>query len=126
MLAALGLLALYAVTMTLLGGGISSAIAQFTQLWYLMLPLAIGFGIQVGLYAQLRARMAGLMVTSGSSAGVGMLACCAHHAADILPILGLSAAAAIVTQYQKPILLVSLLINGIGIAIMWRHLKKMT
>lgn len=125
-LAALGLLSLYAVTMTLLGGGVASAIAQFRQLWYLMIPLAVGFGIQVGLYAQLRARMKGMMAASGTVSGVGMLACCAHHAADVLPILGLSAAAAVIAQYQKPILLVSLLINGIGIVIMLRHLKKIT
>ncbi|HLD24889.1 MAG TPA: hypothetical protein VJB96_03125 [Patescibacteria group bacterium] len=118
-LAILGLFTLYAVTMTALSG-IEAAVEQFRVLWYLMLPLVIGFGIQVGLYTKLKQKMAGMMTTSGTSAGVGMLACCAHHVADVLPILGLSAAATLIGQYQKPILMISLLINIIGIGIMWR------
>lgn len=128
-LASVGLLALYAVTMTLLSG-VDAAIEQFRALWYLMVPLAIGFGIQVGLYTKLKQRMKslpagrqGMMVGSGTSASVGMLACCAHHATDVLPILGLSALATLLGQYQKPILIVSLIINLIGIGIMWKKTR---
>ena len=113
--------------MTLLSG-FAAAIEQFQALWYLMVPLAVGFGIQVGLYAKLKQaiqqKTQGALAAGGTSAGVGMLACCAHHAADVLPVLGLSAAAMLIDRYQVPFLMASLLINLIGIAVMWRHLTK--
>ncbi len=119
----MGLLMVYGVTMGTLSG-IDAAIEQFLALWYLMLPLAIGFGIQVALFTKLRERMNGVVASGGTSATVGMLACCAHHAADVLPIIGLSAAATLIGQYQKPILIVSILINTIGIGILWRRAQK--
>lgn len=114
--ASVGLLVLYAGTMTILSGW-EAAIEQFQALWYLMIPLVVTFGIQVGLYAKLRS-------LPTVSSGVSMLACCAHHAADVLPILGLSAAAALIAQYQKPILIAGLAINLVGIGILWKHVQK--
>ncbi len=126
-LAAIGLLSIYAVTMTLLSGW-GAAVEQFSALWYLMVPLAVGFGIQVGLYTKLKAtireRSKGALAAGGTSAGTAMLACCAHHATEILPFLGLSGASIFLTQFQKPILLVSLGINVLGIFIMYKHLKN--
>ncbi len=128
-LASLSLLALYALTMTALSG-FEAATQQFAALWFLYVPLAIGFGIQVALFSKLkqlmRQKAQGALVAGGTSAGVGMLACCAHHATDVLPILGLSAAAALIGQYQKPILIVSLLINAAGIGVMWQHVRRIT
>ncbi|OGG24656.1 hypothetical protein A3A79_02235 [Candidatus Gottesmanbacteria bacterium RIFCSPLOWO2_01_FULL_43_11b] len=121
---ALALLSLFAITMTLLSG-FDAALGQFLALWYLMIPLVLGFGIQVSLYTILKQRAKGLMATSGTSASAGMLACCAHHAADVLPILGLSAVATLIAQYQVPILSFTLLINILGIAVMWNHVRKM-
>lgn len=121
--ATLGLLALYAVTMALLSG-LDAAIEQFRALWWLMVPLSIGFGIQVGLYTKLKQKTAAALATSGTSAGVGMLACCAHHAVDVLPIVGLSALATLLIQYQKPILIVSIGINSIGILYMLSQLRR--
>lgn len=122
-LAAGGLLALYAATMTILNGW-AAMVEQFIALWYLMVPLAAGFGVQVGLYTRLRRGNAGV-AAGGVSGGAAMLACCAHHATDVLPFLGLSGASLLLTQFQKPLLLVSLGINGLGIAVMLRHLKKL-
>lgn len=112
--AGLGLLALYAVTMTALAQSWEATITQFRSLWFLMVPLAAGFGVQVGLYVRLKARQE-MVATSGATATVGMLACCAHHLADILPILGLSAASIFLVRYQAPILAVSLAVNWLGI-----------
>lgn len=122
-LAAGGLLALYAVTMTILNGW-QATVEQFGALWYLMVPLAAGFGIQVGLYTRLKRGHAGV-AAGGVSGGAAMLACCAHHATDVLPFLGLSGLSLFLTQFQKPILLASLGINGIGIVVMLHHLKKL-
>ena len=127
-LAAVGLLALYAITMTVFTRSWDTTIEQFAALWWLMLPLSIAFGIQISLYTRLKQaiqqKTQATIASGGASAGVGMLACCAHHATDVLPILGLSALATLVARYQIPILSLSLLINGIGILIMWKHLKK--
>lgn len=126
-LAAASLLALYAITMTLLSGW-AAAVEQFTSLWYLMVPLSTGFGIQVGLYTKLkttiRQRSKGALAAGGTSAGTAMLACCAHHATEVLPFLGLSGVSLFLTQFQKPILLASLGINVLGIFVMRNHLKN--
>lgn len=128
-LAAAGLLTLYAVTMTLLNGW-KATVEQFGALWYLMVPLSIGFGIQVGLYTKLKAtirqRSKGALASGGTSAGTAMLACCAHHATEVLPFLGLSGASIFLTQFQKPILFASLGINAVGIAVMVKHLRSLT
>ncbi len=125
--ATISLLLLYMVTMTALGGW-DVAIEQFQSLWYLMIPIAAGFGIQVFLYLRLqhaiRQKTTGAVAAGGAAGSVGMLACCAHHAADVLPVLGLSAAATLIARYQVPLLITSLLINLTGIVIMKRHLTK--
>ena len=56
LVAALGLLAIYGVTMTALSGW-EATVEQFRALWYFMIPLATGFGVQVGLYTKLKAAM---------------------------------------------------------------------
>lgn len=106
------------------------AVEQFSTLWYLMVPLAVGFGIQVGLYTKLKAtireRSKRTLAAGGTSAGTAMLACCVHHATDVLPFLGLSGLSIFLTQFQKPILLISLGINILGIYVMLKHLKHKT
>ncbi|MDP1721929.1 MAG: hypothetical protein Q8L37_01850 [Candidatus Gottesmanbacteria bacterium] len=128
-LASVGLLSLYAVTMTLLSGW-GAAVEQFSALWYLMVPLAAGFGIQVGLYTKLKAtireRSKGAIAAGGTSAGASMLACCVHHATDVLPLLGLSGLSLFLTQFQKPILIISLGINVLGIYVIFKHIKHET
>jgi len=47
-----------------------------------------------------------------------MLACCIHHVTDVLPILGLSAAASFLAQNQRPFMLLSLIVTGAGILFM--------
>lgn len=126
LLASLSLLSVYGATMTLLSGW-DAAIEQFFVLWYLMIPLAIGFGIQVGLYTALKTSMQkrtkGTLAVGGTTSGTAMLACCAHHATDVLPFLGLSGVSIFLTQFQKPILLASLGINFLGIYIIFKRLK---
>lgn len=119
---------IYAATMSLLNGW-EAAVEQFRALWYLMVPLAAGFGIQVGLYTKLKAAIReqskGTLTAGGASAGAAMLACCVHHTTDVLPFLGLAGASFFLLQYQKPILLTSIGINAVGIVMMVKHVKKM-
>jgi hypothetical protein len=47
-----------------------------------------------------------------------MVACCLHHVTDVLPVLGLSAAATFLTRYQRPFMLFGLGMNLVGIVFM--------
>jgi len=55
---------------------------------------------------------------------VAMVACCAHHVTDVLPILGLTAAAAFLAEYRIPFMLIGLGTTLIGIAVMLVILLK--
>lgn len=106
--------------------------------WYVV-PIWIAFGIQAALYAILRFRLfiptasaghtGALMGTSGGTSVTAMVACCLHHVTDVLPILGLSAAATFLTRYQRPFMLVGLGMEIIGIIVMlvvvYRERKKL-
>ena len=115
------------------------AASQFSlNRWY-VLPIFVTLGIQAALYSILRFRLfipttstghTGAMMGASSGTSVtAMVACCLHHVTDVLPILGLSAAATYLTRYQRPFMLVSLGLNLIGIIIMlvilYRERKKL-
>ncbi len=121
------LLGFYIATMTAFNGWQAAAV-QFQTIWWLLVPLSAAFGTQVGLFVRLkqslRAKNASTIATGGASAGVGMLACCVHHATDVLPILGMSALSVFLIRYQQPILLLSLGINLFGIWHLQKILKK--
>lgn len=99
----------------------------YANRWY-VIPIWITFGIQAALYSILRFRLfvqvtstgrtGAMMGTSGGTSVTAMVACCLHHVTDVLPILGLSAAATFLTRYQRPFLLASLGLNIIGILVM--------
>ena len=59
-----------------------------------------------------------VMGTSGGTSVTAMVACCLHHVTDVLPVLGLSAAATFLARYQRPFMLVGLGLNLIGIIVM--------
>lgn len=126
-LSAIGLLALYGVTLISLNGW-QGSLEEIQSLWWLLVPLAIAFGTQVGMYISLKQRIRANATTAlaggGASASVSMLACCVHHATDALPFLGMSAVGFFLIRFQKPLLLVSITINSIGIWYMYKHLRK--
>jgi hypothetical protein len=104
------------------------ASSQFMRNRWYVLPIIVGFGIQAALYAILRFRLfipitstspaGSIMGTSGGTSATAMVACCIHHVTDVLPILGLSAAASFLTRYQRPFMLIGLAMNLIGIGVM--------
>lgn len=115
------------------------AASQFSlNRWY-VLPIWLGFGIQAALYSILRFRLflptastghtGALMGTSGATSTTAMVACCFHHVTDVLPILGLSAAATFLTRYQRPFMLIGLTTEVIGIigmlVVLYRERKKL-
>ena len=104
------------------------AASQFSRDRWYVLPIIIGFGIQAALYTILRFKLfvpatstghgGALMGASGGTSATAMVACCIHHVTDVLPILGLSAAASFLTRYQRPFMLVGLAMNIVGIIVM--------
>ncbi|MDO9545583.1 MAG: hypothetical protein Q7J07_02395 [Pelolinea sp.] len=59
-----------------------------------------------------------IMGAGGSTSLVAMVACCAHHAVDVLPFLGLTIAATFLAKYQTIFMLISIGLNIIGIGVM--------
>lgn len=49
---------------------------------------------------------------------MAMVACCAHHVADVLPILGLTAPATFLAEYRLAFMLVGLGTTVVGIGVM--------
>ncbi|MBI5946975.1 MAG: hypothetical protein HY875_02415 [Chloroflexi bacterium] len=78
-----------------------------------------GFGTQAGLFVYLRSLHArtnpGAMAASTGTSTAAMVACCAHHVADALPLIGLSGAAMFLNDYREPILWSGIAMNGLGI-----------
>lgn len=120
----------YVVLLTLLNS-FSHAISQFINIWYLMLPLIIGFGIQIGLFIYLRGycKSMGISTTAvGASAGVSggaMVACCAHHFVEVFALIGIAGASVFFVKYQTTFLVVGIGANILGIIYMRNHIKKM-
>jgi hypothetical protein len=53
-----------------------------------------------------------------------MLACCAHHLVDLLPLVGLSAAAVFLNAYRTPLFLLGIAMNVFGIVVIGRRLDR--
>ena len=104
---------------------------QTSELWYWVLALAGGFGIQAGLFSFIRQgirerRAAGTasVAVSGSVSAGSMAACCAHHLADVLPLLGLSGVAIFLVRYQLFFIIAGVLSNIVGITIMLETIQR--
>ena len=124
-----------ATLLTLLFFGIVSlaespkhAVEFFWQDRWIVIPIIVGFGVQVALYTILKKRLflpvtdtghSGKLVgAGGATSTLAMAACCAHHVTDVLPILGLSAAAAFLSQYRTLFIVVGLGTTLVGITVM--------
>ncbi len=114
------LLAIYFGVVSLISG-MSFALEQFATFWYFILPLALGFGIQVGLYTYLK-NLVGqhgasgkVVAVSGTTSTAAMVSCCAHYLANILPILGVTGILAVVAEYQVELFWIGLVFNAAGI-----------
>jgi len=119
-------------------GGASRSLDHVLELlatdWPFVAALAAGFGTQVGLYAYLRGLSRAPSAVAGATTGVGtgtstvaMVACCVHHATDVLPILGLSAvtgAASFLAEWRVPLMGLGIVVNLIGIALSLRLVRQ--
>ena len=109
------------------------ALDLFWQDRALVIPILLGFGVQVGLYTLLKT---GLYLPAGSAAGgattaagggmsaVAMVACCAHHVTDVLPLVGLTMAATFLANWKVPFMIAGLGTNLVGIAYMLFRIRR--
>lgn len=123
------LLFFYLILMRVTTGSLEIAIAQFNFYRPWILALAVGFGIQMGLYKMIRLKHMSSVGTknvakvTGTTSTATMVACCAHHAVDVLPIIGASALASFLGAYTKELFSVGIIFNLFGIGYMVKQLK---
>ncbi|TDA68757.1 MAG: hypothetical protein D9V47_08220 [Clostridia bacterium] len=99
---------------------------------YYVTAIAAGFGLQLGLFSYVRqlrqvvrTRAAGAVAASGTGTStVSMVACCLHHLADILPVIGASGAAIFLEQYRYPVMGMGIAVNILGIGLMVRLIAQ--
>lgn len=114
-----------------LAQGLTHALEQTAKLWYWVLALAGGFGFQSGLFSFIRQRLqerramtTGSITASGGISTGSMVACCAHHLSDVLPLLGLSGLAIFLARYQLFFIMAGVLANMMGITIMLETIQR--
>lgn len=125
------LAATYAAVVGLASRSADHLADQATGDWYLLVPIVAAFGVQVGLLAELRRRrrlhrasmVAGGAGTAGSAAG--MVACCAHHLADLAPFLGAAGVATFRYDQRVPLMLGGLAVNAVAIAVAAQLLRRL-
>lgn len=117
----------------LVSADINHPFQQFLLFKYWMSALILGFGVQFGLYWYVRSGLhlsavatKTAVVTSATTSSVSMVACCAHHIFDILPLLGFSVAALFLSRYQTHFFALGIISNLIGIYIMFHVIKYKT
>ncbi|OGY43063.1 MAG: hypothetical protein A2729_03800 [Candidatus Buchananbacteria bacterium RIFCSPHIGHO2_01_FULL_39_14] len=102
-------------------------ISFFKSKWYFILPLILGFAVQVWLWRKIKyfhEKHLGLVAASGGVSGSAMLACCLHNFTPILGILGINALATILAAYQDYIFSVSLFFVIFGLLYLYQKYLK--
>ena len=126
-LATLSMLIVYLVFVSLVSGW-NFTKDQFAKFWYFVVALAIGFGIQVGLYSYLRSMdknvSTKVIATSGTSSAAAMVSCCAHYLVNVLPVLGTIGVVTLISQYQVQLFWVGLIFNFAGLVYMVSQVKR--
>ncbi len=127
-IAADALLVLFVVLVTGISGWATTK-SQFTQYWFYLVPLAAGFGLQVGMYVYLRevakqVMSKKVMAVTGSTSTAAMISCCTHYLVNILPIVGAGGVTAFVGQYQVEFFWAGIVLNLFGIAFITRKVLR--
>lgn len=128
-LAVIGMLGVYFSLVSLISGW-SFMLSQFSRFWYFIVSLATGFGIQIGLFTYLKSLLheshhsGKMVVLTGTTSTAAMISCCAHYLVNILPFLGATAFATIVSQYQIQFFWLGLLFNFAGVVFITSRIIK--
>lgn len=121
------LLVIYFLTLNFVSG-FRFTLEQFFQYWYYIISLAVGFGIQIGLYVYLKniihKNKKKVIAVSGTTSTIAMISCCSHYLVNILPIIGIAGAITIISQYQIQLFWLGLSANLLGILYMSSKVYK--
>lgn len=128
----LGSVVLFVVYIELLtlANSFAHAIEQFLSMWYWIILLVAGFGMQIGLYTYVRSYHSRIHVggkalaASGGVSTASMILCCLHHFADVLPLIGFAVFSTFLAQYQVTFIILGILSNFIGITMMLNIIQK--
>ncbi len=126
--AAVAILGAYFAILTLVSGW-NFALEQFAEFWYFITALALGFGVQAGLYAYLKSPLRAAnasgttLAVTGTTSTAAMISCCAHYLVNILPVLGAAGIATLAAAYQVELFWVGITFNLAGIVFMARRIK---
>lgn len=133
-IAGAGLLTLFYFGIVSWAESLEHAIELFWEDRWIVTPIILGFGLQMALYVILKKGLfvpVGHTGASGALTGAGggmstaaMVACCAHHVTDVLPILGLTVAATFLAEYRIAFMLAGLGTTLLGIVVMVTILLK--
>lgn len=134
MIAAVGILGFYLGLITLTSDWYNAK-AQFGDYRWWVLALAVGVGVQIGLFVHLRTFISGAcsrgatssVAASGGMTTLSMALCCSHYVAAFLPAIGLpflSTAAAGLSEYQVQFFMLGVISNLFGIGYMLRLMAK--
>lgn len=129
LIAAFSLVLAYFTVISLISGFLFTE-NQFFKFWYYYAFLALGFGIQIGLYSYLKQTVRGrangkaVVVTTGATSTAAMVSCCAHYLANILPLVGISAFASFIGEYQTRLFWAAIALNLAGIAYVLNKIVK--
>jgi hypothetical protein len=134
--AAVGLLGILALSGVYLGivslaESPRHALELFWEDRWLVVPILLTFGVQLGLFtfvrtgAHLPAPAAGASTAAGGGLStVAMIACCVHHVTDLLPVVGIGLAATLLTAWKTPLMALGLATNLAGIAVMTWFIRR--
>lgn len=127
--ASVGLFAFYSTVLALVSGRdfLATQIRLDAPFLAFLVP---SFGLVAGMYAHLRAVSrhghGKAVAASGGMSGAAMVACCAHYLPTVLPFLGVTAFATVVTAWRTPLLVVAVVSNLAGLTVVARALRKAT
>jgi hypothetical protein len=124
-----GALAGFYVTVLAASGGWRHLADQARTDWWLLAPIVVAFGVQVALTVELRSRHRThhLAATAGAGTGAstaGMVACCAHHLVDLVPLLGAAGVAGFLFDWRIPLMAAGLVVNLLAVVVAMRRLNQ--
>ena len=128
-IAVLILLGVYIIVVSFVSGW-DFMLEQLSKYWYYISLLALGVGIQIGLYSYRKniihqQRVSpNVVAVSATTSTAAMISCCAHYLVNILPILGTVGIITVISQYQIQLFWVGLTFNFIGILYMANKVYK--
>ncbi len=127
--AAFTLLVVYFLVLTLVSGW-SFTQSQFSNYWYFIVSLVVGFGIQIALYQYIKSLahdghgMGTVVGVSGTTSTAAMISCCAHYLVNLLPILGVTGLVTFLSQYQVKLFWIGIFFNMAGIVYITHKIFK--